>query len=102
MRETMDESGLFSKIVRGFSDRNGLTLGTKVEKGVNLVTETLRARYFLRSCTSVGPGARVLGRPRVENRGSVVIGSAFMLTSTFLPAELLAGPEAEMTIGDGV
>jgi FkbH-like protein len=92
----------FAKIVNGFERDRHLSVGERILKGARLVSETAQARVALRGCTSVGAGARVLGRMRVENRGAMVIGSDFIAHSTFVPAELLTGSNGKLEIGDGV
>src|SRR6266542_788447 len=99
---TMGEERLFSKIVRGISRHQDLSAGEKLKKGLNLVTETARARVLLRSCNAVGAGARVVGRVRVDNRGSIAIGDGLVMISKFLPIELVAGSGAKIELGDHV
>jgi len=98
----MGEERLFSKIVRGISRHQDLSAGEKLKKGLNLVTETARARVLLRSCNAVGAGARVVGRVRVDNRGSIAIGDGLVMISKFLPIELVAGSGAKIELGDHV
>jgi acetyltransferase-like isoleucine patch superfamily enzyme len=59
------------------------------------------AKFHLRSATSVGPGCRTFGRPRIRNHGSLSIGADCVLLSTPVAVELHAGPFAELLIGRG-
>jgi FkbH-like protein len=98
----MREQQLFSKIARGLTRDQHLGVGEMLRKGVKLVTETTRARVALRSCDVVGTGARVGGRIRVDNGGSLSIGHGLTVRSAFLPVELLTGSNGRIEIGDRV
>ena len=80
----MRELRLFSKIARGLTRDQHLGVGGTLLKGVKLMTETMRARVALRSCDVVGAGARVGGRIRVDNGGSLSIGNGLTVSSAFL------------------
>ncbi len=54
------------------------------------------------TCERVGRGARVRGRPAVENLGRITIGHAFVLNATPVPTHLVTGPGASLEIGDRV
>ncbi|HKQ71637.1 MAG TPA: HAD-IIIC family phosphatase, partial [Polyangiaceae bacterium] len=97
----MLEQRLLGKIVRGIERDRHLTVGEKIRKGARLLSETALARVFLRDCT-VGSGARVVGRMRVDNRGAVRVGDGFIVHSTFAPAELVTGVGGRIEIGSGV
>ena len=73
-----------------------------VRKVIERVTELTSAAIFLRTCTSVGSGARSVGRPIVRNDGRLVIGRGFRLTSTWNPVQLTATQGASLEIGDDV
>jgi FkbH-like protein len=102
MAVTVQEQQLFAKIARGLARDRHLRVGEILRKGVRLVTETIRARIALRSCDTVGAGARIAGRMRVGNDGSICIGNGFRVTSNFLPVELLTGSSGRIEIGDRV
>jgi FkbH-like protein len=97
---TMREHGLLSKITRGIARDRDLSLPERLQKGVRLLRDTAVGRVMLRDCDAVGAGARVVGRMRVENRGSISIGRGLMVTSTFLPVELITGANGTIQIGD--
>jgi FkbH-like protein len=63
------------------------------------VAEVAAARVFLRRCTSVGGLTRTVGRPRVDNRGRMDIGTRTRLVSTFAPIELTCAAGATLRIG---
>lgn len=62
----------------------------------------LAARFYLRRCTRVGRYTRLLGRPRVYNSGSLIIGERVRIHSTNAPVELVAGRGGRLDIGDSV
>lgn len=73
-----------------------------IRRIVSKVSDTINATWSLRRCTSVGSGARVKGRVRIENHGSITIGRRFNLSGRWVPAEILAGAGARIEIGDEV
>ena len=73
-----------------------------LQKAIGYVVGTLRARRLLGDCNSVGPGARVTGRPRVLNEGAISIGKNLILMSTWNPVELVTEPNGRIEIGNGV
>jgi FkbH-like protein len=87
---------------RAFSGDRGLTVGQLASKVINKVLETVNARWSLRSCDSVGSGARVKGRMRVENRGSIKIGEGLAVVSRWIPTEFLAKDTGRIEIGKSV
>ncbi len=62
----------------------------------------VRARWYFRKATVLGPRARVWGRPSVQNQGIMQIGERLRLVSTITPCELVSGPQGRLEIGDGV
>lgn len=62
----------------------------------------MRAHGALRDCDEVGASARVAGRLRVENRGSIVIGNHLNVNSSWVPIELITGAAGRIQIGDDV
>lgn len=59
------------------------------------------APLALRGCTHVGPGARVRGRPVVENEGGrISIGARFCVWAYLARVQLYAGPGGVLEIGD--
>src|SRR5258705_5782475 len=84
-----DDHSIIAKIKRGLGDPN-LSLRDRLVRGVKLFSQTTGARLALRACNDVGPGARVTGRMRVDNRGSISIGGGLSVCSTAAPPALPA------------
>lgn len=61
-----------------------------------------RARFYLRHCTRVGLFTRVYGRPRVSNRGTLLIGERVRIWSTTVPTEFAVFDQGLLDIGDNV
>ena len=61
----------------------------------------LRARWYLRQATIIGPKVRLWGRPSIQNRGKMVIGERVRLVSTVAMLELVCGNNAQLSIGSG-
>jgi len=98
----MTGTGLFQKVVRGLSRDKDLALNLRLKRGYTLLSQSAVAKLALRDCTSVGPGARVSGRLRIENAGEIRIGSGFSALATHLPTELLTAPGGSIVLGDDV
>jgi len=62
----------------------------------------VRARWYFRHATRLGPKVRVWGRPAVSNWGTMMIGERLRLVSTIATTELVAGRGASLEVGDGV
>lgn len=62
----------------------------------------LRARWYLRRATSVGARVRLHGKPRVLNRGTMVVGDRVRLSSTIATLELVADHGGRLVIEEGV
>ena len=59
------------------------------------------ARLYLRAADAVGPHARTLGKPRIDNLGRIDIGAHVLLRSVNVSVELGTGPHGVLRIGDG-
>jgi maltose O-acetyltransferase len=89
---------------------DAITAGQLPRPVVNYVRspgETLRklrewmlARFWLRSCTSVGRWTRLTGRIFVDNRGTIRIGERVQLHSHYVRSILTAFPGGVLNIGD--
>lgn len=97
-----ESRGLIGRLRHSWERDRALGLKGRLHKAVRVVSELTRARFALRKVNLLGSGARVLGRVRVENHGRITIGSAAIIRGPFVPAELLAGPDGSIDIGDGV
>jgi acetyltransferase-like isoleucine patch superfamily enzyme len=71
-------------------------------KAMRYLRELITAPLYLRTLTERGKGVRTLGRPRIENRGTMRIGSGTVLRSVNVPVELCTGPGAVLDIGKDV
>ncbi len=66
-----------------------------------LAGQVVAARIHLRRCTQVGRLTRLIGRPRVSNNGSIIIGERVRIHSTTVPVELAANNGGRIEIGKG-
>ena len=73
-----------------------------VRRGVRYIWELTTARVHLRAADTVGPHARTLGRPRIENLGRLDIGAHVLLRSMVVPVELGTGLHGTLRLGDDV
>ncbi|MFV9506561.1 MAG: acyltransferase [Oscillochloridaceae bacterium umkhey_bin13] len=62
----------------------------------------LRARWALRTATSLGPRVRLWGRVHLSLEGQLTIGGRTRLAGTLTPIELMVGSGAELQIGSQV
>ena len=69
---------------------------------LNNVVAALRAKWYLRRAVSVGPKARVWGRPRMAIEGQLRIGASFQLVSTVATTEIAVAAGGRLLIGDRV
>ena len=100
----MHPQHLLAKLTRAWArDQDaGISVTERLRKGAYLLSETAAARLMLRDLSALGPGARLMGKARVENRGRATAGSGLVLRATFLPIDLLTGVRGTISIGDGV
>jgi maltose O-acetyltransferase len=73
-----------------------------LRKGVRYAIARVNGRSRLRTCTTVGAGPRVGGRPQVSNRGTINIGDSLILESVLGTTVLESGPTGTVTLGDRV
>jgi maltose O-acetyltransferase len=78
----------------------GLPWSILVAKSLRYALEILTAPLWLRAATFLGPGVRTLGRPRIDNGGTLRIGAGTLLRSINVPVELVVGPGATLEIGE--
>ncbi len=95
-------AGLPARIRRALARDSHLSLARRIQKGLQFAAQLVRARGELKTCNRVGRNARVAGRMRVENHGSIVIGDQVNINSCWVPTELVTGPEGQIRIGDEV
>jgi acetyltransferase-like isoleucine patch superfamily enzyme len=80
----------------------GLSLRRLAHKSARYAWEMASAALYLSGVNSVGPGVRTLGKPRIDNQGTMHIGSGTLLRSVNVPVELCTEEGAELVIGRGV
>lgn len=83
----------------GISDRTAIP---SVWRLFRPVCRVLLSKFYLRSCTRVGSLPRVWGRPRVVNRGTLIVGERVRISSTTVPTELVVHRGARLEIGNNV
>src|SRR4051812_33860631 len=93
---------LLSNILQSLQRDSGLPIAARVTKGVRYATAIASAPVWLHECTRVGRRPRTMGRPRIDNRGSIEIGDDAVLNSTFSPVDLSAGEGARIELGNRV
>ncbi len=94
--------GLVARIRRSWARNDDVGLVRRIQKGLKLISQLIRAIGALKGCNRVGIYARVAGRLRIENHGSIEIGDYFFVNSSWVPIELITGPEGRIQIGDDV
>lgn len=97
----MIPSSIRKAIDRLARDRD-LPLAERVRRVARFAGARLAARGNLRGCDRVGAGARTIGRPRIDNRGTIEIGAGVILNSEFSAVELIAMPGAVIRLGRNV
>lgn len=82
--------------------RAGVLLRRRPRRAVEIGLEVLRARYFLRRCSTLGTGVRLIGRPLVVNHGVITIGAKTRIASTTVRCEFGAFRGGRLEIGRDV
>ncbi len=67
---------------------------------LRLARQVLAARLYLRRCTRVGSLTRLIGRPRIMNGGTIIIGERVRIHSTTVPVELAANAGGRIEVGN--
>lgn len=78
-----------------------LPIGTLLGRALRYSWELGSARWYLRAVSNVGAHARTLGRPRIQNDGTLTLGAHVLLRSVNVPVELAVSPNATLSIDDG-
>jgi acetyltransferase-like isoleucine patch superfamily enzyme len=76
-------------------------LTVRVRRALRYAWELATARVHLRGATRVGPQPRTMGRPRIDNQGTLTLGAQVLLRSVNVPVELAVAPGALLRIGNG-
>jgi acetyltransferase-like isoleucine patch superfamily enzyme len=100
--EAPRSAGIAQRARQAWARDGHLSLPRRLRKALQFAAQLLRARLELRHCNGVGRNARVAGRMFVENRGRIVIGDHLNINSSWVPTELLTGPQGQILIGDDV
>jgi FkbH-like protein len=72
---------------------------TRLKEDAGYLTEVAAGQVYLRQADAVGPWVRVVGRPRIDNRGRLEIGARTRLVCDFAPIELRTGAQGAVVIG---
>jgi len=89
--------------LRGKAQRDAdIPFRVRISKGLRYLRELATAQHHLRKVSSLGARPRTLGRPRLINDGTLVIGDDIMLRSVVVPVELATGFRGTLTVGDSV
>ena len=70
--------------------------------GTRYLLDRIWAVAYLHPCDVIGIGARCIGRPRIVNQGTIWIGDHFDILNSWIPTEIVAGPNALIEIGSQV
>jgi acetyltransferase-like isoleucine patch superfamily enzyme len=93
-------SGLWGQMKAKAARDRGQGVRALVSKGWDYAIGLLTARLYLRSVSRVGRGVRTLGRPRIENYGTMELHDHVQLRSILVPVELTCGHGAVLEIGE--
>src|SRR5262245_44778863 len=89
-----------AELERGGAERRGHLVASGTGLVVRLA-QVARAHWPLRRCSRIGRWTRVMfGRPIVDNRGRIELGSRVRLMSEFAPVELRTAPSGRLVIGE--
>lgn len=91
-----------AKVGRSLARDRALPPAERVRKAARYLLSSATAPRYLRACDSVGPRARTIGRPSVENAGRIEIGADAVLNSEFSPVELVAHAGGVVRLGASV
>lgn len=90
------------RILRSLRRDANLPLSEKLRKGIHYGCSAVLAPHRLRACDRIGPCARTVGRPVVDNLGTITIGRGFIVTSSYVPTRLRTALDASLALGDDV
>lgn len=93
---------VLNKIRRSLDRDRDLSLGARISKGARFIAASASAPFYLRECDNVGARPRTIGKPNIDNLGTIEIGSDFICNSTFAPVELGTAHDGRIEIGDSV
>lgn len=75
---------------------------THAKSAVSYAGASFAGLTLRKDCNEVGAWARIVGGfPRIDNRGFISIGAHSLLSCSYSPVQLSAGPEGRLVISDG-
>ncbi len=77
-------------------DQNALT---RLKEDAAYLAEVAAGQLYLRQVNSLGRWVRAFGRPLVDNRGRLEIGTRTRFVCEFAPVELRTGPDGVLAVG---
>ncbi len=94
---------LLRKVKRYLDRTQGAPPGKRARDGIGLVSEAARGLVSLRSCTTVGWGARVAGgRPDIRNLGRIDIGNRLSMQCGVAAVSMRTATTGHIDIGNSV
>jgi len=69
---------------------------------LNYAKQRINGFYYQRKFSSHGGGLCIVGKPIIHGEGKITVGKNFTVNNLLAPAEIFAGKDAEVTIGDNV
>lgn len=97
--DPMAPGSLPARLYAKWQRERDASLSLRVSKAASYSYDLARARLYLRNASSVASDVRVMGRPIVNNDGTLIIGDRTIFRSIVAPVELAVVAGAEMTIG---
>lgn len=58
------------------------------------------AKYYLRKCTKVGSMVSTNGKPKIKNKGEIILGNKVRIWSNFNKTQIFVHKGAKLTVGD--
>jgi acetyltransferase-like isoleucine patch superfamily enzyme len=93
-------SGLLDKLRAKVARDHELGWVAVARKGASYAASVASARLYLHGVTKVGVGVRTVGRPRIDNQGTMELGDHVLLRSVNVPVELTTARGALLVVGE--
>lgn len=71
-----------------------------IQKMIEGVFRVLVARYYLRSCTKIGKMVSTNGKPKIKNKGEIILGNKVRIWSIFNKTQIFVRKGGKLTIGN--
>lgn len=78
------------------SENTDVSVASLLRQGWRVVM----AKAYLRHCSHVGSLVRVWGKPKVRNKGVIIVGDKVRIVSTTVPSEFVTYPGGRLEIGN--